>query len=145
MSIKPPYTLCPICNRFPRGWGYTDPRFRMASPMGRETIRSFCSQTHQQFYHRIKQQHGEDVMIDPTGHEIAAMRSAIKPLSEYIEHEMGWETPLSDYDRDEILTLIEVVVTAYHESLIAAACKHWPEQVHILGNRKAGEHSDVGL
>ena len=66
-------------------------------------------------------------MIDPTGHELAAMRSAIKPLCEFVENEMGWETPLQDYDRDEILLLIEVIVTAYHESLIAAAGTQWPE------------------
>jgi hypothetical protein len=59
-------------------------------------------------------------MIDPTGHEIAAIRSAIKPLSEFIDTEMGWETPLSDYDREEILMLIEVIITAYHHSLIEA-------------------------
>ena len=55
------------------------------------------------------------------------MRSSIKPLCEFVENEMGWETPLQDYDRDEILLLIEVIVTAYHESLIAAADKQWPE------------------
>lgn len=66
-------------------------------------------------------------MIDPTGHEIAAMRTAIKPLSEFVEAEMGWETSLKEYERDEILMLVEVIVTAYHEALIAAAEKQWPE------------------
>lgn len=78
-------------------------------------------------YLPIYQKYGEDAVIDPTSHEIAAMRAVIKPLSEYIEHDMGWETPLNDYDRQEILTLIEVVVTAYHEALTKATETQWPD------------------
>lgn len=127
MSVKPPYTLCPICNRMHRGFAYHDRHKRLWTKWGQQSLRYFCSMHHQRLYHAIKQKYGEEAMIDPTGHEIAAMRSAIKPLSEFIEAEMGWETPLSDYDRAEILLLIEVVVTAYHESLIAAAEKQWPD------------------
>ena len=66
-------------------------------------------------------------MIDPTGNEIAAMRAALKPLSEFIDAEMEFETPLSDYDRHEILTLIEVIVTAYHDKLVELAEEQWPQ------------------
>lgn len=127
MSIKPPYTLCPICNRMHRGWAYSDRNKRLWTRWGQLSLRYFCSRHHQNIYHAIKRHYGEDAMIDPTGHEIAAMRSAIQPLSEFVEAEMGWETPLKEYDRDEILMLIEVIVTAYHAALITAAENQWPE------------------
>ena len=82
-------------------------------------------------------------MIDPTGEEKAAMRSALQPLSDYIEHEIGWETPLSDFDRCEILELIEVIVTSYHNALLATASKHWPLRMTELN--QLTRHSDVGL
>lgn len=66
-------------------------------------------------------------MIDPDGHEIAAMRSAIGPMSEFVESEIGWETRFQDYEREEILMLIEVIVTAYQDALIVRAETKWPD------------------
>jgi Family of unknown function (DUF6511) len=127
MSIKPAYLLCPLCNRFPHGFGYSDPKSRMWMRAGQQSMRVFCSRYHQHIYHAVKRHYGEDSMIDPAPHEIAAMRAAIKPLTEFVESEMGFETPLMEYDRDEILALIEVIVTAYHDALLLAAEKQWPE------------------
>lgn len=66
-------------------------------------------------------------MIDPAPHEIAAMRAAIQPMAEYIGADIGFDKPLKDYSREEILTLIEVVVTAYQDALQKAAHTQWPE------------------
>lgn len=127
MSYPPKYPLCAVCNRFPRGFGYHDPRFRMWSQMGQQSLRSFCSSACQQTYSAIKQHYGEEAMIDPTAQEMKAMHSVIEPLSEYIDAEIGWETPLGDYDRHEIMSLIEVVVTAYHDALLKETANRYPD------------------
>ena len=55
-------------------------------------------------------------MIDPTPTEIKAMQSVLRPLGEYVA-EVGTKKPLGDYSKEEILTLIEVVITAYQDFL----------------------------
>jgi hypothetical protein len=94
---------------------------------GQHSLRYFCSRQHQDFYAAVKRTHGRDAMIDPTPHEIAAMRAAIQPMAEYIGADIGYEKPLKDYSRAEILTLIEVVVTAYQDALQKEAHAQWPE------------------
>lgn len=59
-------------------------------------------------------------MIDATVTERAAMAAALHPLGEFVA-EVGLEKPLADYTRDQILTLVEVVVDAYHAHLVEAA------------------------
>ena len=59
-------------------------------------------------------------MIDATETERAAMAAALHPLGEIVA-EVGLEKPLADYTREQILTLVEVVVDAYHEHLVEAA------------------------
>jgi hypothetical protein len=59
-------------------------------------------------------------MIDATVTERAAMAAALHPLGEFVA-EVGLGKPLADYTRDQILTLVEVVVDAYHEHLVEAA------------------------
>ena len=58
-------------------------------------------------------------MVDPTKLEQAAMAAALGPLGEYVAS-IGMDRPLADYSRDEVLTLIEVVVTAFQDHLIQA-------------------------
>ena len=57
-------------------------------------------------------------MIDPSDMEIAAMRACLAPLGEYVG-EIGMQRPLADYSRDEVLMLIDVVVTAYQDCMVA--------------------------
>ena len=57
-------------------------------------------------------------MIDPSETEIAAMRACLVPLGEYVGS-IGMQRPLADYGRDEVLMLIEVVVTAYQDHMVA--------------------------
>jgi hypothetical protein len=59
-------------------------------------------------------------MIDATVTERAAMAAALHPLGEFVS-EVGLEKPLADYTREQILTLVEVVVDAYHAHLVEAA------------------------
>lgn len=65
-------------------------------------------------------------MIDPTKHEQDAMQSAIKPLGEYVAS-IGMHRPLANYTKEEILTVIEVVVTAYHEHLRESVSEEFGE------------------
>lgn len=67
-------------------------------------------------------------MIDKSEMEIAALRACLAPLGEYVGS-IGMQRQLADYGKDEVLTLIEVVVTAYqdcmvdqHERMAASTC-----------------------
>lgn len=56
-------------------------------------------------------------MIDPSDMELAAMTSCLAPLGEYVGS-IGMQRPLADYSKDEVLMLIDVVVTAYQEHML---------------------------
>ena len=58
-------------------------------------------------------------MVDATNLEKAAMTAALRPLGEYVGS-IGMTRPLADYRREEVLTLIEVVITAYQEHMANA-------------------------
>ncbi|MBF0190248.1 MAG: hypothetical protein HQL99_03740 [Magnetococcales bacterium] len=55
---------------------------------------------------------GVTSMTDATDLEKAAMASVLTPLGEYVAN-IGMQRPLAAYTRQEVLTLIEVVITAY--------------------------------
>ncbi|WP_157314586.1 DUF6511 domain-containing protein [Chitinibacter sp. GC72] len=55
-------------------------------------------------------------MIDPSPMEQSAMTACLQPLGEYVAS-INMTRPLADYSKNEILTLIEVVVTAYTASM----------------------------
>ena len=55
-------------------------------------------------------------MIDPTDLEKECMAAALRPLGEYIA-EIGMQRPFADLNRHEVLTIIEVVVTAYQDRM----------------------------
>ena len=58
----------------------------------------------------------EGQMIDPSEMEIKAMGTCLRPLGEFVSS-ICIERPLADYSREEVLTLIEVIVTAYQDSM----------------------------
>ena len=55
---------------------------------------------------------GVTSMTDATDLEQAAMAAALAPLGEYVGS-IGMHRPMADYSKQEVLTLIEVVVTAF--------------------------------
>ena len=57
-------------------------------------------------------------MVDPTEMETAALQSCLRPLGEAVA-EIGMQRPLADYTPAEILTVIEAVVTAYQDFMLA--------------------------
>ncbi len=56
-------------------------------------------------------------MIDPSDMEIAAMQGCLGPLGEYVGS-IGMQRPLADYSREEVLRLIDVVVTTYQDRML---------------------------
>lgn len=59
-------------------------------------------------------------MIRTTELEKAAMAAALRPLGDFVAAR-GLHTPLANYPKDDVLALIQTVVTAYHDHLRNAA------------------------
>ena len=55
---------------------------------------------------------GVKSMTDATDFERAAMAATLAPLGEYVGS-IGMHRPLADYSKQEVLTLVEVIITAY--------------------------------
>ena len=108
---------CAVCLRDDHGFGYVQPPIKIGSDAGKKHCKKFCSKRCQDIYVHIKQIGAS--MIDPTIHEKAAMQAALKPLGEYVAS-IGMHRGLANYTKEEILTLVEVTVTAYHDHLRAA-------------------------
>jgi len=53
-------------------------------------------------------------MVDATNLEKAAMAAALRPLGDYVGS-IGMTRPLADYSKEEVLTMVEVVVTAFQD------------------------------
>ena len=106
---------CAICHRQSRGFIWSNPHYPVGDPRREESRVRFCSKHCQNlFVQRLSP--GGFNMIDPTELERAAMAAALIPLGEIVA-EIGMDKPLADYTREEVLTLIEVVVTAYQDHL----------------------------
>jgi hypothetical protein len=63
-------------------------------------------------------------MVDPTEYEIAAIEAASGPAGEYLES-IG-KTDLAAMDESEWMTLLEVIVTAYTDTLRARLAEKAP-------------------
>jgi Family of unknown function (DUF6511) len=107
---------CAICRRQARGFGWFNPTFPVSDPRRDESRRRFCSLRCLNLFCR---QAGRSAVIDATELEQAAMAAALGPLGEYVAS-IGMDRPLPEYSREEVLTLIEVVVTAFQDHLIQA-------------------------
>lgn len=114
-------TLCAVCKRKSRGFGWFNPLLKFSDPRIQKTYRKFCSLRCQSLWADFMKREGF-LMIDPTREEKKAMDAALQPLGEYVS-EIGMHLPLQDYTRAQVLTLIEVVITAYQDYLFA----HFPD------------------
>lgn len=112
---------CAVCSRQAKGLGYFNPRLRRSDPRRYNDRWVFCSMRCQNAFSRLMERmtpFQEDAVIDPSDMEIAAMRSALGPLGEYVAS-IGMDRPLADYGKDEVLRLVEVVVDAYQAHMLA--------------------------
>jgi hypothetical protein len=109
-------SLCAVCRRGVRAFGWFDARFAFGDPRRMESLRWFCSFTCQGICHR------RQGMIDPTRHERAAIDHAIAMAGEHIES-LG-RTDLMTWSPDEFASLIEGVVTAFTDRLRELGDEH---------------------
>jgi len=117
---------CAICRRHARGFLWQTPQARPEAR--RETVR-FCSFRCQTLFGTLRKireaqrrwpHETEVAVIDASDTEKAALAAALRPLGDYVA-ERGLQRPLADYCREEILTLIEIVVEAYQAHLLEVA------------------------
>jgi len=106
---------CAVCTRQAKGYGWFDPRLKSSHAVHDLTRWVFCSRRCQNAFSTLMNK-TEGQMIDPSEMENKAMVTCLRPLGEYVGS-IGMERPLASYSREEVLTLIEVVVTAYQDSM----------------------------
>ncbi len=112
---------CAVCSRQARGLGYFNPRLPRSDSRRYSDRWVFCSMPCQSAFSKVMArltQFQEDAVIDPSDMELAAMRSALVPLGEYVTS-IGMDRPLANYGKDEVLRLVEVVVDAYQAHMLA--------------------------
>lgn len=85
------------------------------TPDGRRFFKRFCSRSCQDLYVTWSEA-GGGIVIDPTHNEQAAMEAVLASLGDYVAS-VGMDKPLSAYTREEVLRLVDVVLTAYFDSL----------------------------
>lgn len=107
---------CAICYRKAKGYGWFNAWLKPSDPNRYSNKWVFCSRRCQDAFCLLMTK-TEARMIDPSDMELAAMRACLSPLGEYVGS-IGMERPLADYTREEVLTLIDVVVTAYQDQMI---------------------------
>ena len=101
---------CAVCSREARHLGWFNPWLKRSDPARYSDRWVFCSMRCQRAFSKIMNK-TEGRMIDPSEMEVAAMRSCLEPLGRYVSA-IGMQRALADCGKEEILTLIEVVVTA---------------------------------
>lgn len=107
---------CAICYRKANGYGWFNPRLKPSDPNRYSDEWVFCSRRCQDAFCLLMTK-TEARMIDPSEMELAAMRACLSPLGECVAS-IGMQRPLADYTREEVLTLIDVVVTAYQDQML---------------------------
>lgn len=107
---------CAICYRKAKGYGWFNPRLKPGDPNRYSDKWVFCSRRCQDAFCLLMTKM-EARMIDTSDMELAAMHACLSPLGEYVGS-IGMQRPLADYTREEVLTLIEVVVTAYQNQML---------------------------
>lgn len=136
---------CAVCARQAKGLGWFNARLKRGDPARYSDRWVFCSMPCQNAFSQIMNK-TQGQMIDPTEMEMAAMRSCLAPLGEYVGS-IGMERPLADYSRNEVLTLVEVVVTAYQAHMLVEHERMAAKDRAFLEERLArqGQSARVGV
>lgn len=108
---------CHVCSRQAVGFTWSNPYLPPQHPARESDRWRFCSRRCINAFARLMAKTGGH-MVDPTEMEQAALTACCRPLGEVVA-ELGLHRPLADYTRAEILTVIEVVVTAYQDFMQA--------------------------
>ena len=128
---------CAVCHRTARGFGWFNPRVPRSDPSRYNDKWVFCSRRCQEAFSKLMNK-TEGRMIDPSDMEIAAMQSCLAPLGEYVGS-IGMQRPLADYSRQEVLMLIDVVVTAYQDRMLQEHERMAAQDRKLLEQRMANQ------
>lgn len=116
---------CLICTRQASGFGHMDTRFRPGDLRSVPRDWVFCSRRCQAAFHAlyvfwIDKGPGweETFMVDPTEKETAAMKACLKFFGE-AAGEIGFDKPLGHYSEAEALAVVNAIVTAWTEAMVA--------------------------
>jgi len=123
---------CAVCHRTARGFGWFNPRVPRSDPSRYNDTRR-CQEAFSKLMNKT-----EGRMIDPSDMEIAAMQSCLAPLGEYVGS-IGMQRPLADYSRQEVLMLIDVVVTAYQDRMLQEHERMAAQDRKLLEQRMANQ------
>ena len=107
--------ICAVCGREGRGFCWVGPVQGPRAPDGKRLFKRFCSMRCQDI-HLQRARAGGGIVIDPTHNERAAMEALLPSLGEYVAS-LGMDRPLAAYTREEILGLVDVVLSTYFERL----------------------------
>jgi hypothetical protein len=141
---------CALCRRQPRGFLWQDPAARKTpgpaqgqkGQENRPETAAFCSYRCQCLFAALRKvranrrsQNPETggAMIDATETEKAALAAALRPLGDYVVA-LGVERPLAAYTREEILTLVELVVDAFQAHLLEVAEREAEREAALLAH-----------
>jgi hypothetical protein len=121
MPLAPaPRSLCAVCRRPERGFGWFDPT---SSKPPRPSV-SFCSITCQVWWVRLARR--STAMVDLTEQERAALRAAMRAMAEVMA-EIGWSTPLNALSEQQVLTLAEAAIGAFQDAMRPSCPSTSPE------------------
>ena len=109
------WSLCAVCRRQSRGYGWFDARYPVHSAKRDQTYVQLCSRVCQDLYH------GRRGVIDPTPNEQAAIAHGGVLAGEYLES-LG-KSDLASLSLEEWNAFLEVIVTGYCEHLRALAAR----------------------
>ena len=107
--------ICAVCGREGRGFCWVGPVGGPRAPDGKRLFKRFCSMRCQDI-HLQRARAGGGIVIDHTHNEKAAMEALLPSLGEYVAS-LGMDRPLAAYTREEILGLVDVVLSTYFERL----------------------------
>ena len=119
-------SLCAVCRREARGFGWFDAGFKVLDPRRDYTRRRLCSRACQDICHRRRG------VIDPTPNEQAAMAAGGDAAGAYLES-LG-RSDLATLSQPEWRQLIEIVVTGYCDTLRELA-GHDRERLDAMAER----------
>lgn len=113
-------TLCAVCRRPTRGFGWFDP---VRSKQPRSSV-WFCSMPCQSLWTRLARE--RLAMVDLTEEERAAITATMKRVALLMD-EIGWATPLADLTEAQVRALIEEAVESFREAMSDIARAQMPE------------------
>jgi hypothetical protein len=131
---------CAVCARQAKGYGWFNPHLKRSDPARYSDHWVFCSRRCQNAFSTLMNK-TQGHMINPSDMESTAMGACLQPLGEFVGM-IGMDRPLASYSRMEVLSLIEVVVTAYqgqmtaeHERMAARDRSFLPERLRLQRGR----------